>query len=200
MKNIFRNLSHTPCLVYAASIADNSRFEQRLARQCEVHAFDCTVSESASSVKNKRLQFHKWCLGYPMSFENNGYTKHDTSANYSFKTLSNTREVLNHTRTRLDLLKFDIEGFEWNLIDEDLLQSDVLPTQLSFELHTVGANKNFVPEGVVVGKDYVAVNQLFSRLYDKGYRVVSKEINFGDRHCAEFVLINVDEPKLQRST
>ena len=137
-----------------------------------------------------------------MSFENNGYTKHDTSANYSFKTLSNTREVLNHTRTHLDLFKFDIEGFEWSLFDDDLLllQSDILPTQLSFELHTAGARKSAVPEGVVVGKDYVAVNQLFSRLYDKGYRVVSKEINFGDRHCAEFVLINVDEPKLQRST
>merc|ERR1719401_2427933 len=41
MKNIFRNLNHTPCLVYAAGISGDSRFEQRLARQCEVHAFDC---------------------------------------------------------------------------------------------------------------------------------------------------------------
>lgn len=199
MKNIFRNLSHTPCLVYAAGIAGNSRFEQSVAQRCEVHAFDCTVSESAKSVKNKVFQFHKWCLGYPASFENNSYTKHDTFANYSFKTLSTTTEALNHTRTRIDLFKFDIEGFEWNLFDKDFLQSDVLPTQLSFELHTTGAKKTAVPEGVVAGKDYVAVNRLFSRLYDKGYRVVAKEINFWDRHCAEFVLINVAVPIFQRS-
>ena len=32
------------------------------------------------------------------------------------------------------------------------------------------------------------VVELFTRLYELGYRVVNKEINFGDPYCAEFVI------------
>mmetsp|Transcript_117607 Transcript_117607/g.329308 ORF Transcript_117607/g.329308 Transcript_117607/m.329308 type:complete len:102 (-) Transcript_117607:127-432(-) len=94
--------------------------------------------------------------------------------------------------TSVDLLKFDIEGFEWRLFESELLGSKTLPAQLSFELHAEGANPAYVPPANIKGKNFPEINQLFLKLFDLGYRVVSKEINGGDPACAEFVLVNVN--------
>mmetsp|Transcript_128503 Transcript_128503/g.410939 ORF Transcript_128503/g.410939 Transcript_128503/m.410939 type:complete len:111 (-) Transcript_128503:302-634(-) len=91
----------------------------------------------------------------------------------------------------VDLLKFDIEGFEWGLFEQDFYGCSVRPMQLSFELHTEKANPVCVPKTAVAGRGFAAVNKLFSKLYGFGYRVVSKELNDGDHACAEFVWLNV---------
>merc|ERR1719277_1594134 len=98
--------------------------------------------------------------------------------------------------TYLDVLKFDIEGFEWKLFETEILPSKRLPEQISFELHTQKASPYFVPQENVADKDFVAVNQLFLSLYQLGYRVSSKEVNNGDPACAEFVMVNVNPDKL----
>jgi len=87
----------------------------------------------------------------------------------------------------VDLIKFDIEGFEWKLLDT-VIKSEHLPKQLAFELHTRHANANYVPAHLVIDKGEEAVLRLFGQLWTLGYRVVSKEINSGDLRCAEFVL------------
>mmetsp|Transcript_83306 Transcript_83306/g.212121 ORF Transcript_83306/g.212121 Transcript_83306/m.212121 type:complete len:111 (-) Transcript_83306:138-470(-) len=91
----------------------------------------------------------------------------------------------------IDLLKFDIEGFEWGLFEQDFYGSTVRPMQMSFELHTQSSNPRYVPRVPVAGRGYASVNTLFSKLYGFGYRVVSKELNDADPACAEFVLLNV---------
>merc|ERR1719235_1524722 len=62
-----------------------------------------------------------------------------------FKTLAQTMKELGHTY--LDLLKFDIEGFEWKLFQSEILTKsrEQLPEQISFELHTGAANPAYVP-------------------------------------------------------
>lgn len=183
------------CVVYGAGIADDSSFEESMAEKgCEVHSFDCTLKGDEAAVKGKKFTFHNWCLGTPASFEQNTYTKDQKKdTKYEFKSVSEAMKELGHSK--LDVLKFDIEGFEWNLFENDLLNGLLTtkqrPKQLSFELHTEGASPAAVPEGVVKGKNYESVNKLFSKLYDLGYRVISKEQNPGDRACAEFVLVDV---------
>mmetsp|Transcript_2398 Transcript_2398/g.3214 ORF Transcript_2398/g.3214 Transcript_2398/m.3214 type:complete len:121 (-) Transcript_2398:377-739(-) len=95
--------------------------------------------------------------------------------------------------SKVDLLKFDIEGFEWEFFDSFINQTnpDKLPDELAFELHTQGANANFVPPENVAGRTYSAVNRLFLDLYKADYLVTSKEINRGDHYCCEFVLLRV---------
>lgn len=192
-KNIVKtdNLKSPTCVIYAAGIADDSSFEQMMAQQgCEVHAFDCSIDATAASVQGKAFKFHHWCLGKgdASDFTNSDYA-HSTTG-YQFKTLQSSMAELSDTK--VDLLKFDIEGFEWALFRDAILEAPRLPVQLSFELHTQGANPGAVPVENVQDKRRHAVDELFIALYDKGYRVVSKEINPGDHHCAEFILVNVD--------
>merc|ERR1719174_520251 len=102
---------------------------------CETHAFDCTLQPGARSVTGKKFQFHNWCIGdnQNVSIPESHYVKTD-EANLKFKTLTETMRELGHTY--IDLLKFDIEGFEWQLFQTEILPSKNPPEQLSFELHT----------------------------------------------------------------
>jgi hypothetical protein len=183
------------CVVYGLGIATNSEFESKMANLgCETHAFDCSISSKSPAVFKKPFTFHHWCIGKKdkVSFKGNWYVENNAGNqdDMQFKSLSETMELLGHDH--ISLLKFDIEGFEWGLFENEILKSHQLPEQLAFELHTAGANPTYVPKENTEGKDYVAVNRLFLKLFDKGYRVISKEVNSGDHACAEFVLMNVD--------
>jgi hypothetical protein len=103
----------------------------------------------------------------------------------SFYTLDDVTTILGHTV--VDIMKFDIEGYEWNLL-QAIARSRSLPEQIAFELHSKFANPKFVPAQLTVGKGRQAVAQLFLDFFQLGYRVVSKEVNHGDKGCAEFVL------------
>ena len=59
---------------------------------------------------------------------------------------------------------------------------------MAFELHTRHANRHYVSPHLVAEKGREAIVRLFDRLYQLGYRTVSKELNFGDFRCAEFVV------------
>jgi len=180
------------CVAYGLGIAGDSSFEMQMQQAgCETHAFDCTVDPNDPAVAGKPFQFHHWCIGQRsnVSFQGNVYVKNHAET-MQFKTLAQTMAELGHTY--VDLLKFDIEGFEWNLFATEILPSSNPPEQISFELHTQKANPAYVPQSLVHDKGYAQVNQLFRSLYDKGYRVASKELNSGDPACAEFVALNVN--------
>merc|ERR1712137_647718 len=184
------------CVVYGMGIAWESTFEQQMAAQgCETHAFDCTVDPSNDVVANKQFTFHHWCIGTQedkgFSNTDNIYLRGKQNQQFQFKTLSETMRVLGHTT--IDILKFDIEGFEWTLFEQEILPMTNPPKQLAFELHTEGSKPVAVQPRLVEGKGFPAVNQLFLSLFNKGYRVTSKEINQVDEKCAEFVLVNVND-------
>lgn len=184
------------CVVYGIGIADDSHFEQQMQDLgCETHAFDCTIHSDSPAVAGKTFKFHPWCIGHRsnVSFDQNVYAKKEDKDSLQFKGLSETMKELGHSH--IDLLKFDIEGFEWQLFQSQILTSANPPEQLSFELHTQKANPYYVPKDNVHDKGYVEVNRLFKTLFDMGYRVTSKELNSGDPACAEFVAIKVDQDR-----
>merc|ERR1740138_1177493 len=194
-----------PCLVYGIGVATadsgmTSEFEIEMANAgCETHAFDCAVPATDPNVYQQAFAFHEWCIG--RSEESSGDAADSmsqgiygdkgsaTSTGMVFKPLKDTMRELNHTH--INLLKFDIEGFEWQLFEDELFSATDLPDQLSFELHTAGADPFYVPPENVAGKSYQAVNSLFLKLFKLGYRVASKQINDGDYACAEFILVKV---------
>eukprot|EP00386_Alphamonas_edax_P015300 GDKI01046770.1.p1 GENE.GDKI01046770.1~~GDKI01046770.1.p1 ORF type:complete len:281 (-),score=64.40 GDKI01046770.1:342-1091(-) len=191
--------AHRKCVVYGAGIAGDSTFEQDMVWTygCEVHAFDCTLSPNSPSVKNMPFIFHQVCIGTKppnMTEASNTYANYEGGVDTQqlvFKPLAEVMSELNHTH--VDVLKFDIEGSEWQLIEEDILRgTQNKPEQLLFELHTHYANPHWVPHSLVHGKQKPQVNQLFIDLFDAGYRVVSKETNDGDFFCAEFSLIRTE--------
>jgi hypothetical protein len=189
------------CVVYSLGVAGDSTFEQNMNSTigCEVHAFDCTINANAKSVKGKSFQFHEWCIGNSKDTEEKDIDMSGLEGNYLkgdnvgkqlvFKTLGQSMKELGHSS--MDLLKFDIEGFEWQLFENELLKGSVKPKQISFELHTDGAKPWAVPKGNSDGKKNHEVNKLFLGLHKLGYRVVSKEVNLHDKACAEFVMVLV---------
>ncbi len=173
------------CVVYGMGIAEDSSFEIGMSSYCEVHAFDCTVDPKSPSVASKPFIFHPECIGETPVVANTLYM--NDRSKYTFVPLAQV--MANLTHKSVDVLKFDIEGSEWALLEGDILRQAVRPVQLIFELHTHCANPNFVPPALTAGRDKAAVNRLFAALHDAGYRVASKEVNNGDGCCAEFVLV-----------
>ena len=177
------------CVVYAAGLADSVGFENYMASSvgCRVHGFDCTV---LGAKPHWNFTFHDTCIGQPLDFESHSHSliKRQADISLSFKRLDTIKAELGHSH--VDILKMDIEGFEWDILTALLDLSDAdLPWQLLLELHAEGANPAFVPASLVKGKTRQEVAKLFLRLHDQGYRVVYKEINVGDPYCADFTLL-----------
>jgi hypothetical protein len=184
-------LEQRKCTVYAAGLNEQTSFEDTLSNQvgCEVHGFDCTLLAPNPAWN---FTFHDVCIGKPHGFDGNEYSlaKMNSDLKFEFKGLDDIRSELGHKR--IDIFKMDVEGSEWEIISGLLkLRDEDLPEQLLFELHTEGANPMCVPPSLVKGKTHQAVAGLFWNLYNKGYRVVHKEINPEDAFCADFTLLRV---------
>lgn len=112
--------------------------------------------------------------------EGNLYSKatSKTEKDFKFLSLRETMQTLGHTK--VDIFKFDIEGFEWKLLESEILNAPsdrYLPNQLLFEVHLEGVTPLAVPPHLVKGKRRHQVNELILKLFNLGYRVVHKECN-----------------------
>jgi len=104
------------CVVYAIGGDNEWSFELDVLKRtpCEVHTFDCTGQESRfQPPHDPRLHFHHICLGRtpiaaPEDCEDKGVCG-------AVMTLEQIQTMLEHDR--IDLLKMDIEGFEWPVLD-----------------------------------------------------------------------------------
>jgi hypothetical protein len=129
------------CIVY--SIGGNNQWEFELdilsRTTCDVHTFDCTGPRSRFQVPNNpRLHFHHACLSaYPelVGEPRPGFMRGQ------IWTLLKMQQRLGHKR--IDLLKVDIEGWEFPLFESwpDLYRTKeseriLLPMQLLVEVCT----------------------------------------------------------------
>lgn len=180
-------------IVYAAGIGEGADFEELIAGKyaVSVHAFDCTVP--ANTTLKNGVHFHHWCLGgKDQNFEGNSWSTNAKNKTFVFKTLANTMKELGHEH--IDLLKMDIEGFEWDLIDTEIFKSKNmvdLPDQIAIELHSQGASQKYVPVHLSKDKTRKFVNDFVLKLWRLGYRVVHKERNMGDPSCAEVTFLRI---------
>ena len=161
--------------VYGLGINGQPDFENYMAGLgSSVYGFDCTDHERPEY----KFEFHPWCLGQnKKSFDSGG--REQTKGAKIFMPLKDIMSKLGHAR--LDMLKFDIEGFEWELFEDDLLRAapENLPDQLLFELHTEGSGLDGSSRALVNHKRHHQVNELVYRLWLQGYRCVNIEINAG---------------------
>jgi hypothetical protein len=204
-------------ILYGAGIAEEPEFEEELAGNygISVHGFDCTIP--ANTLLKNNVSFHHWCIGSkPRSqvlsssssstdstnnnndvsqsaFEQNVYSQRSSNKTFIFKTLSETKLLLKHSH--IHILKMDIEGYEWKILQDHIInnqvKSDDLPDQILVEIHTDGANKEAVPSHLTEGKMRKEVNDLVLGLWKRGYRCVFKLQNPVDRHCADFTFLRV---------
>mmetsp|Transcript_107402 Transcript_107402/g.210538 ORF Transcript_107402/g.210538 Transcript_107402/m.210538 type:complete len:314 (+) Transcript_107402:6-947(+) len=174
-------------IVYAAGVAGQPNFENYMSRLgASVYAFDCTDKKRF----NYNFNFYEWCIGKEKSFEGSRYA-HGQDTGHEFYSIAEIKEKLGHPK--IHMLKMDIEGFEWDLLQNEIVEGeeDALPEQLLFELHTEGANAKFVPPTNVDHKRIDQVNRLVYGLWTRGYRLMNIDINLGDKHCAELAFVRI---------
>ncbi len=180
-------------LVYSAGIGDTVSFEMSIIRDfgAEVHAFDPTPETARWIGKLElpdRLHFHPWAMaasdGERMFYPRVKRSGAKSDSMYTLsasdgsrpdgipvvtKDLDSIMDTLGHDD--VDLLRMDIEGAEFEVLDA-LLATSVRPRQVLVEFHHRFAG---------IGKDKAA--DILSRLRAEGYRIMfisstGREISF----------------------
>jgi len=153
------------CVVYSIGGNNNWDFEQKMydMTPCEIHTFDCTGPitrfQPPARIKD-RHHFHHVCLATadipPVEHpERIRHVAPDFSVVGAMETLETMQQRLGHDR--LDLLKLDIEGFEWPIFNSwpelsDLEKSSkvALPMQILVEVHYRTAMHDLWPQKGVI--------------------------------------------------
>ena len=166
------------CVVYSIGSNNEWDFDLSIAKatNCEIHTFDCNVAIPKVPPKlSSRLTFHKFCVAGRNELDAEGH---------AFRTLASIQAELGHKK--VDLLKVDIEGFEWELFNTWEDTQSTLPFQISTELHlTAFWNSAGAPDTSArkTGKFWGAGREMSAgeayawgrRMYDLGYLPVSHD-------------------------
>ncbi len=162
------------CLVYSFGRGSpNTRsfdfaFEVELLKllggpgSCEIHFFDHRLGAFGGHVPNG-ITIHKWGL--------EGVVDASLSRR-NFMTLKETVRHLGHEGRKLDLLRLDCEGCEWNTYQE-WLNSGVTPNQIVVSLHGAPKNEDNIFE-MMEANNYV----IFHKEADTRYGGMWQEYGF----------------------
>jgi hypothetical protein len=133
------------CIVYSIGGNNEWKFERKMLKRtpCEIHTFDCTGPRSRFKVPEQtegRLHFHHVCVS-PYPQDPNEATRPARMVGESW-TLLEMQQKLGHKR--IDLLKIDVEGFEFplfaswpELIYENESENILLPMQILVEVRSM---------------------------------------------------------------
>jgi FkbM family methyltransferase len=177
------------CVVYGVGTGDEYSFDTQMAARygCEVHMFDPapSVIKALASFATRRtagegsMTFHPWGLGPVNDSPEHGMALILEDTRCETKRLDEIARRLGHER--VDVLKMDIEGGEWPLLD-DILARDLLRklhvAQLQVEFHIYWFGEAKVER----------LKRLINRLDRLGYVVFHKELNPAGC-CAEYAFV-----------
>lgn len=190
-----------PCVIYSMGGNNQWQFELDLldVTPCEIHTFDCTGPISRfEKPDNDRLHFHHVCIGAqnmdaPDLTPEQKRRKGPKEVQGEFWTLEKAQQILQHSK--IDLLKLDVEGWEWPLFEswptlqDDKSSTTVLPMQILVEIHyqTFG-DHNKASHFPRLAADMI---DLQTRFLNMGYVVVNRDDNRRCKHCTELTLVRV---------
>jgi Methyltransferase domain len=110
-------MTNPNCIVYSLGSNNLWGFEEDLLKRtaCEIHTFDCTGPLERFNMTPDRVHFHHVCLGtvFEPAPDPAKCGNIDTKCGETW-TLQQMQSKLGHDR--IDLLKVDIEGYEWPLL------------------------------------------------------------------------------------
>lgn len=191
------------CIIYSIGGNNNWEFEENLydMTPCHIYTFDCTGPRERFDPPERirdRHSFYHICLATeprppPEEIEWQGRSKNTIYG--AMETLQGMQAMLNHTR--LDLLKMDIEGYEWPIFDSwpelvDLEESSKvsLPMQILTEVHYVTQMRDLRPaQPEVPFKTEIELVHLQEHLLKMGYVVAIRDDNRMCPHCTELTLL-----------
>ena len=182
-------LLKAPCVIYSVGGNNMWAFEEDLLAktECEVHTFDCTgpLSRFTAPV-HERLHFHHVCIVSPDT------RSRDSNMEGQSWTLQKAQNELGHSQ--IDLLKMDIEGFEWPILtswpelSEGPDRTRSLPMQVLVEVHY----RTHMTDLGVEGHDFkfaTDMMRLSRHMNLMGYFTAINAYNPHCPHCTELTLV-----------
>ena len=180
-------------VVFSLGSANSFSFERDLAALCpccRIYIFDClpTYIGKANRQFNEK-KFHRYIKPrdrHRVTFERTciGRRPDTASSSENWKTFAEAARDLGHRR--VDLLKMDIEGSEYDVLDHLLGEQDDggMPSiwQIMVELHVFKTTR-----------DAPRVVALAQALQRRGFVTMGREDNWYHARCAEFVFLRADK-------
>jgi hypothetical protein len=120
------------CLVYSLGSNNNVDYEQSVHREigCETHTFDPTLD---GPFEGKAYSaFHPWGIG------RDSEEREFDGTTFATVSVATAMKKLGHDGRRIDLLKMDIEGAEWEALPElfgQIASGAVVVDQIQVEVH-----------------------------------------------------------------
>eukprot|EP00965_Chrysotila_dentata_P022589 748062-Pleurochrysis_carterae.AAC.1 len=152
------SLTPGSCIVYSLGTRENPSFDVAMAAYgCEVHSFDPTLEQQGLKTaallgkSSFKVTFHDVGIGgrsmayapgtAPWQWPGLGYGRESNSKKWTLRTLESLMRELGHAK--VDVLKMDVEGAEWPLLEHllssghlrKLLSSGGLIRQIILEIH-----------------------------------------------------------------
>ena len=167
------------CLVYSIGSNNDISFEKSVSKHlgCEIHTFDPTV-RAEDFVGISVASFHEWGLGEDGAVIN--FTVRE-GGSFTSMSLRSMIKQLDHMGRRIDLLKIDCEGCEWQALPDifDAIHAGEMKVdQIQIELH--GGQKDLI-------------NSLFHKADAAQMRIMHKERNHwgcDGYRCLEYVFVS----------
>ncbi|XP_045215817.1 probable methyltransferase-like protein 24 isoform X1 [Mercenaria mercenaria] len=184
----------SPCIVYSFGSKLDFAFEEASWKSfgCEIHTFDPSLSIEHARIP-VFVNYHLIGLSGRdfVQTEPEVWRHHDLPLRKTWKMqrLSSIQKSLSHADKLIDIMKIDIEGWEWDVLS-DILQTGAFNNvkQLCLEVHFGFSFKHVVKEGKklklkftkntwgnVSMKDQI---KLLLRLFNAGFRITAKQ-SFG---------------------
>ncbi|VDI76170.1 Hypothetical predicted protein [Mytilus galloprovincialis] len=120
-----------PCLVYSFGINNQWSFDDAMANiGCDVFSFDPSMGYTGEHVRPSGVHFYPIGLGsksmddFTPRMDN--YVKKNPGKKWKIRTLGDLVKELNHSKRPIDMLKIDVESYEWEIIP-NILQSGLVP-------------------------------------------------------------------------
>ncbi|XP_046585221.1 probable methyltransferase-like protein 24 [Haliotis rubra] len=162
-----------PCIAYSFGVYTKWAFEETLGRMgCETHSFDPSVKWN-DHIHKGVVHFHKLGIGAEDTDSykpaRGMYVKEDQT--WKMRTLPSIMKMLGHEGKVIDVLKVDVEGFEWFMMQQ-MLDTGII--------HRV---RQFVVEWHLVHdfptkKSYMDLLRIYYKMKDAGFRTFSVDFRF----------------------
>ncbi|XP_048763072.1 probable methyltransferase-like protein 24 isoform X2 [Ostrea edulis] len=154
------------CLVYSYGIQFDFSFDDAIVKKynCEVHAFDPSM-RVGDHKHGANVFFHATGLS--------GDNMPSRGTNWKMRTLQKQREELGHSKRPIDVLKIDIEEYEY-LAVPNMLETGILKDirQMAIEFHvTLKTDRSRRFKEEPPKEKYFFTLSLFKDLYDLGFRI-----------------------------
>ena len=167
------------CVVVSLGSDNLYGFEAAIVRRrpwCRIHVFDCTVVPRVPPALAARVNFHSICIG----------TKDEVVRKRRFMSWTSIVSYLRLTAPP-DVLKMDIEGFEWDVLPALASSPALLPATISLELHYLTQMRDIKWYGRLRTPPEIAawMDFMFTR---GGYVLVDRRDNSRCLHCSEIVI------------